>query len=189
MDESDKLDVCGLVLAGGRGSRMGGQDKGLVEYQDKPLVEHVIARVQARPIYISANRNQQQYQQYCDDVVGDEMPNYQGPLSGILSVMLVKKHDWYFVVPCDTPHLPDNLFQRLASYCSDHLLIAAHDGERLQALCVLIHCSQIDSLKVFMESGQRRVMTWLEGQACLAVDFSGDGDAFKNVNRTIGKGF
>ena len=191
MNEPTRLDVCGLVLAGGRGQRMGGRDKGFVEYEGYPLVKHVVDKIKSQvgSVYISANRNQQRYTSYCDAVINDELPDYQGPLSGILSVMCAKQHEWYLVVPCDTPCLPDDLLERLQIFQHQHKVIAVNDGERIQALCLLLHHSCVDSLKIFLEDGQRRVMSWLKAQSCHTVDFSGNVGAFKNVNRTTDKGF
>lgn len=77
-------DTSWVILAGGQASRMGGQDKGLIQLNGQPLVQHVIDKLapQTPTLLINANRNQSQYQQFAP-VISDEFPDYPGPLGGI----------------------------------------------------------------------------------------------------------
>ncbi|MGV6851646.1 MAG: molybdenum cofactor guanylyltransferase MobA [bacterium] len=178
--------VCGVVLAGGRGSRMDGRDKGLVCYQDKPLIERVLARLpySLGAVCISANRNLAQYRRYSECVVVDKQSTFEGPLAGIMAAMENKpEFEWFFVVPCDVPYLPENLLPRLWSARSQKKPVAASDGERLQGLCVLIHQDDLPGLKAYLNAGERRVMRWLNENQCIAVDFSDQKAAFKNINQ------
>lgn len=110
------MDVTGLILAGGRGSRMGSVDKGLQPFRGVPLVLHVLQRItpQVAHVMINANRNLPAYRTLCDTVVPDQIDGFPGPLAG-LQVGLSHCRTRYLVsVPCDAPFLPADLVVRLA---------------------------------------------------------------------------
>ena len=96
-----------LILAGGAGRRVDGQDKGLLLWRGKPLVEHVVARLkpQVDNLYISCNRNFEQYRRWADVLIADKRDNYQGPLAGIEAASSRITSDYLIVVACDTPLL------------------------------------------------------------------------------------
>jgi molybdopterin-guanine dinucleotide biosynthesis protein A len=104
-----------VVLAGGLGRRMGGADKGLIEYQGRPLIEWALAALasQVDEIFISANRNLDRYAAYGYRVLPDTLPDFPGPLAGVLAALEAVDTGWLLVVPCDTPHLPADLASRL----------------------------------------------------------------------------
>ncbi|MGC7405224.1 molybdenum cofactor guanylyltransferase MobA [Pandoraea pneumonica] len=107
--------ITGLILAGGRGQRMGGRDKGLQLYDGRPLAAHVLARLapQVGTVLISANRNHATYAALGADVISDETQDFAGPLAGMLSGLRAAKTEYVLVVPCDSPLLPDDLAVRL----------------------------------------------------------------------------
>ena len=109
-DRIKKEDITGLVLAGGKGSRMGGVDKGLVAFEDMPLVEHVIGilKPQCRTLVVSANRNEDVYAKYGYPVVTDDDKNFSGPLAGIAAALEIVKTPYMVVAPCDSPFLPSD---------------------------------------------------------------------------------
>ena len=116
----DKSQITGIVLAGGRGSRMGGVDKGLQLYNGMPLAKHAIQQLQPQvgTMLINANRNLDVYQtwgaQFSADVVVDELADFAGPLAGFLVGLQHCKTPFLMTVPCDTPRFPKNLVARLS---------------------------------------------------------------------------
>ena len=178
-----------LILAGGAGRRVDGQDKGLLLWRGKPLVEHVVARLkpQVDNLYISCNRNFEQYRRWADVLIADKRDNYQGPLAGIEAASSRITSDYLIVVACDTPLLPINLVDRLIQpLISDSppssQIAYAFDGNRDQYLCAAIHSSCLATLPLFLGSGQRAVRHWYKTHNAIAVDLSDEASAFENYN-------
>ena len=175
-------DVSCIILAGGEGKRVGGVDKGLLEFEGKALVEHVIDRVapQVDDIVISANRNKQRYQQYSDNVIGDESEQFLGPLAGISAAFDRCKHDLVLIVACDTPFLPTDIIEKFLSSKADAQLYIASSNEKWQ-LVMLIHKSLQGTVKQSLDNNQLRLMQWASSQRPEIIDFPDDA-AFKNFN-------
>lgn len=175
--------VTGIVLSGGRGSRMGHVDKGLVELDGKRLIEHVIDRIrdQVSELIISCNRNLDIYQQY-GTVVPDKIPGFPGPLTGILSASSEVSSPLCLVVPCDMPNLPEDLCPRLLSTLGTHQACIVHDGQRLQPLVALLKSEVAESIEEYLRSGNRSVMGWIERLDAVTLDFSDKPHAFDNIN-------
>ncbi|HIA09076.1 MAG TPA: molybdenum cofactor guanylyltransferase MobA [Chromatiaceae bacterium] len=183
---TDAQPVTGVILAGGRGQRMGGVDKGLVEYKGTPLIEHVIAVLspQVDELLINANRNIKIYEQYGYPIIADELPEYPGPLAGMLTCLGNATHDHVVFVPCDTPALPDDLVERLLHDMeqSGNRACFAHDGERAQPVIAMLRSSVQIPLAQYMACGQSKVMDWMQQIAATPVDFCDSRTAFANVN-------
>lgn len=178
-------DVAAVILAGGQGRRMGGADKGLVDYQGRPLVEWVLAALepQVGEIVISANRNLERYAAYGRRVLPDTLPDYPGPLAGVLAALEAVTAPWLLVVPCDTPHLPADLALRLlgAAYVEGAQLAVAEDDARIHHSCFLVHTDQREDLAAFLARGERAVRHWHAELSSTTVRF--DAAAFANLNR------
>jgi len=181
--------ITGLVLAGGRDSRVGGADKGLHELHGLPLVEHVLARLapQVGGLIISANRNQERYGALVPRIVGDAaLPSGKrcaGPLAGIQAGLAHAPTAWVVIVPCDAPQLPRSLVARLADAVNTRGTQAAcarADG-RLQPVFCLLATALGPSLTAHLEQGGRAVHGWLEEIRATAVDFE-DPMGFRNFN-------
>lgn len=178
------------VLAGGQGSRMGGLDKGMMSFQGKPLVQHVLERLKTQtdaPIILSANRSLEQYQVFGYPVVEDIDSGFQGPLMGLLSVLRVSPSPWTLCVPCDTPFLPKNLLvrfeQALAEQDPQHpwdILIAA-DPIQNHPVVALIRTALAEDLAAFLASGERRMMGWYRQHRWQTLAFT-QAQAFQNLN-------
>ncbi|HGM6310629.1 molybdenum cofactor guanylyltransferase MobA [Pseudomonas putida] len=113
----DALLPCSiLILAGGRGQRMGGRDKGLVAWQGEPLVAHVqrVVRPLSDDLVISCNRNQEAYRTYADQLVGDAEADFPGPLAGVIAGLKVARHEWMVVLACDAPLVDRDLIEALS---------------------------------------------------------------------------
>ena len=108
-------DITAAILAGGRGTRLGGADKGLEKLSGRPLVAHIIAALvpQCGTLLINANRNQPRYAAFGYPVVNDDNDDYLGPLAGMLSVLRAARTRHVLCVPCDAPLLPADLTTRL----------------------------------------------------------------------------
>ncbi len=180
--------ITGIILAGGRATRMQGQDKGLIELQQQPLIQHVINRLQLQvgSIHINANRNLDEYRQFGFPVFCDANQDFQGPLSGMLQGLhqLKEEHsDWIVCVPCDAPLLPLNLVACFAQALGEgnHLAVA-RDGKWIQPTFCMIHRSMLDSLENYITSGGRKTGDWLQQEKAVQVDFSTQKHAFVNIN-------
>jgi molybdenum cofactor guanylyltransferase len=182
----DPQEVTAVILAGGRGRRMGGRDKGLVEIGGKALIEHVISIIapQAGKLVINANRNGEEYRRYGYAVVSDSMSGYQGPLAGFASAMASAETPHIVTIPCDSPLLPDDLVQRLIDAMHDaHAQLAvAHDGERLQPVFALIGVRLLASLQQFLQRGDRKIDLWYAHHEMALADFSDCPNMFLNLN-------
>ena len=184
-----RSDITGLVLAGGRGSRMGGVDKGLQPWQGRPLVQHALQRLapQVGPLMVNANRNADAYRAFGVPVWPDEMADYPGPLAGFLAGLMHCSTPWLVTVPCDSPCFPDDLVQRLGHALreadADVAVAATHEGDRLQPQPVfcLLRVSLRDDLRAFLQEGGRKIDAWTGRQRQAVVCFD-DAAAFFNAN-------
>ncbi|HSP01098.1 MAG TPA: molybdenum cofactor guanylyltransferase MobA [Thioalkalivibrio sp.] len=179
--------LTGAILAGGRGMRMGGEDKGLLPLNGKPLAWHVIQALepQVGSLIINANRNRTDYEAFGYPVVCDHHDEYPGPLAGMAAALRHATTDWVQCVPCDTPGLPAQLVQRLRDALSNNpeaLIALPHDGERMQPLFVLLHRSLLPELDADIAAGRLAVGRWMRDHAHVEVDFSDCPQAFVNLN-------
>ena len=177
-------EIIGVVLAGGRATRMGGKDKGLQLLNGKPLWQHVAdalaSQVSAR--VLSANRHIDIYQRSGLPVYQDTLADYPGPLAGMLSVMQQDRGEWFVFCSCDTPFIPACLVERMVQQRGDSPVVWAHDGERDHPTIALIHRSLIPALQDYLAAGERRVMVFMRQSGGHSVDFSDLKSAFVNVN-------
>jgi molybdopterin-guanine dinucleotide biosynthesis protein A len=178
--------ITGLVLAGGRGSRLGGIDKGLLPINGLPMIEHVVGRLrpQVAEIIVSANRNIERYREFGWRVVADEVDDsYKGPLAGILSGLRGARTDWIVTAPCDAPLVSEQLVARLTAAVSGNTTaVVAHDGERMQQAFLLLNKSLIGDLATYLAGGERALGRWLRRQRFREVSFADRPQAFANVN-------
>ena len=178
------LDITGVVLAGGRATRMGGEDKGLLLLNGIPLWQHVVSRLakQVSRVALSANRNLDRYRASGLAVIEDTLNDFPGPLAGMLAVMQQTAADWFLFCPCDTPGIPSDLAARLASERKDAPAVWVTDGERDHPTIALIHRQVVPQLAAYLASGERRVMLFMRQAGGHAVDFSDCRSAFININ-------
>ncbi|OGT19500.1 MAG: molybdenum cofactor guanylyltransferase [Gammaproteobacteria bacterium RBG_16_57_12] len=178
--------ITGIILAGGKGLRMGGVEKGLLVLDGKPLIEHVIARIrpQVGPIIINANRHLDRYARYGYPLAQDLWPDFRGPLAGLLSALPLVRTPYILCVPCDAPFLPDDLTRRLmvALEAEQAQVSAATVAGDLQAVCFLARREALDDLQDYLGSGQRKVQDWLAARRLAITDFSDCAMAFANIN-------
>ncbi len=191
-------DITGLVLAGGRGTRMGGVDKGLQPFKGQPLALHALQRLQPQvgPCMLNANRSLPTYQSFGVAVHTDVLPDYAGPLAGFLTGLTHCTTPWLLTVPCDSPCFPADLAERMAATAmqtSAQIVLAAgpeagRDGSlhvRPQPVFALLHHSLLPSLQAFVAQGGRKIDAWTQQhpQALCRFDQPHDSPlAFANAN-------
>lgn len=190
--------ITGMLLAGGRGSRMGGVDKGLQPLHGLPLASHVLQRLrpQVGAVMINANRNLDLYRAMDVPVWPDELQGYAGPLAGFLTGLQHCPTPWLLTVPCDTPHFPADLAKRLiAALDATGAEIAMARGPepdgrggvvlRKQPVFCLLPTALLGSLKAFTSAGGRKIDAWTGSHHTAYADFDRPGDdplAFSNIN-------
>ncbi len=176
-----------IILAGGQGSRFNHTDKGLIQWQGKTLVEHVIERLepQSQQIIINCNRNLTSYQTMGFPTCQDEISGYQGPLAGVHAALPLATHPLLFISPCDTPRLPENLLNILQNGLHIHAVDAVYPSCQGQNhyLPMLIKTELGESLRQYLDSGQRSVKGWLNSINSIAIPFDDNPTAFININR------
>lgn len=187
----DAADITGLVLAGGRGTRMEGADKGLQLLGGQPLAQLALDRLrpQVGSVAISANRNLDAYRSMGVDVWTDSLADFPGPLAGFLAGLECCITPYLVSVPCDTPHFPLDLVTRLAKALDREgaeVAIAATssgDEQKLHPVFCLMRVEVADDLRSFIERGQRKVGKWTAMHRLAVVTFD-DAEAFANANTT-----
>ena len=188
--------ITAVILAGGRGARMGGADKGLQTFSGKPLVLHTLLRLkpQVSHLMISANRNLPAYESFGVPVVADttRMGEFVGPLAGFLTGLEHCKTPYLLTVPCDTPLFPQDLVARLAHALDESgadFAVASTPQENgdgsLHPVFCLMGTHLLANLRNFVDNGGRKITAWMAQQHGVQVPFNLPGDAvqaFYNVN-------
>lgn len=181
--------ITGVILAGGRGSRMGEVDKGLQALRGKPMALHVLERLrpQVGRVMINANRNLVRYREFGAQVFQDEMQGFPGPLAGLHAAMTHCPTAFLVTVPCDSPFLPLDLVPRLCDGMerqqADAAFAVSGDPEepQRQPVFCLARASLAPQLGAYLQSGGRRVNQWFATLNIAQVHFA-DEDAFRNIN-------
>ncbi|MDX2507754.1 MAG: molybdenum cofactor guanylyltransferase MobA [Gammaproteobacteria bacterium] len=180
------MQITGLILAGGRSSRMNGHDKGLLTLIDKPMIDYVIQKLkpQVKRILISANRHIEQYQQFGYEVLLDDYDDFRGPLAGMLRGLSHSKSEYLLTVPCDGPLLPADLAHRMLYFArKNHArAVIAFDGKYRQPTYNLVHRELLPAMSQSLEQNEHKLGKWLMDNGALELDFSDQKSAFINVN-------
>ena len=186
LSESRCKDVTAVILAGGRATRMGGVDKGLISVNDRPMIAWVIdaLRPQVADILISANRNRDDYAEFGYPVIDDGDDEFRGPLAGLASCMQVARTPYIALAPCDSPLLSGDLVPRLytALSATGSRIAVAHDGNRLQPVFALLESALLGDLTGYLDGGGRKIDQWYARHGNLTVDFSDVTESFANIN-------
>lgn len=187
-------DITGVVLAGGRGSRMGGADKGLQNFNGMPLALNALMRLQLQVGHcmLNANRNLAAYESFGVPVWPDGLSDYAGPLAGFLTALEHAETPWLATVPCDSPLFPLDMVGRLAETLvrenAEIAMVAARedDGQlRAQPVFCLLRTELLESLTRFTQGGGRKIDAWTAQHTTVLVPFDAAGDdprAFVNAN-------
>lgn len=186
LTDDERACITAVILAGGEGRRMDGEDKGLVQLAGRGMVAHVLAHIepQVGSIIINANRNRAAYAQYAHPVYSDELNGFQGPLAGVATALAHIDTPLLLSLPCDSPAPPDDLAARLyrGMQSAGADIAVAHDGHRAHPVFALLRRELLPSLNAYLADGERKIDLWFERHHGIAVDFSDEADAFLNVN-------
>ncbi len=186
MGNTEPRPVSAIVLAGGMARRFRGEDKGLLELAHHPLAGRVAERLvgHAAEILINANRNLARYARLGFTVVPDYLPEYPGPLAGLLSAARTAQKEWLLTVPCDAPFLPLDLVMQLHEYAvnSQVPLARAADETGTHFAIMLAHRDLMPDLERYVRDGGRQVSAWQELHPNETVYFGDDPYAFLNIN-------
>ena len=178
--------ITGLILAGGRGSRMGSVDKGLQPFKGTPMVAHVLARFQPQvdEILINANRSIDEYSAFGYRVIADAIDGFAGPLAGLHIGMTHATHPLVATVPCDSPFLPLDLIARLSNAMqkSNADLAVAKTFNQPHPVFCLVKTNLAPHLEAFLQSGQRKIDKWYATLNVVEVAFDDEEAAFSNIN-------
>ena len=183
-------NLTAIILAGGHGSRMGGLDKGLVPFDNNPLISYAINAVNPHvsEIIISANRSISQYEQFGYKVLKDEMVGGLGPLAGIYTGLLNCKTEYLISIPCDTPFLPANLATKLINSVHENNCNGAipytklNSGKKLFHPTVMLLRTELKkSLANYLNNGGRKIKIWTDAENFCEVLFHNE-KHFENLN-------
>ena len=148
-----------LILAGGRGQRMGGQDKGLLQWHGQPLIAHLHQRTRdlTDDLIISCNRNIDQYAPYADQLVHDQINDFPGPLAGIRAGLAVARHGHLMVLPCDVPRIDAQLLQDMRDTARQHpeKPLMLRQGEHWEPLLCIIPVALAEQFESAWNRGER----------------------------------
>lgn len=178
------MNYTALILAGGQASRMGGVDKGLVELAGQPLIARTLQALaaQSQPpgqILISANRHLQHYAAYGYPVLPDSLPDYPGPLAGLLTGMQAAPNQCLLMLPCDAVCLPADFAVRLLAALPGQQAVSASDAEQWHPSLLALQAGLLPMLQDYLTAGGRSIRGWLAGLQHDNVQFA---QPFPNLN-------
>ena len=178
------MKVTGIVLAGGKGTRMGSVDKGLQPLRGKPMVEWVLERLrpQVAEVVINANQNVASYEKYGHRVVSDQIGGFAGPLAGLHAGLGAVRHPLAVTVPCDSPFLPLDLVARLGKALGANDLAVAKTGDQAHPVFSLVRRAVQAHLAEFLAQGGRKIDAWYATLKVVEVSFDDEAGAFRNIN-------
>jgi molybdenum cofactor guanylyltransferase len=175
-----------VILAGGKGNRMGGRDKGLLEWRNRPFIEHILDKI--RPltdkILINANQNLEIYQQYGYPVIQDATPDYAGPLAGMLAALRVAHTPYILTLPCDAPLFSPAIITRFCDVYDEkkQRLYVAATTDGLQPVYAMISNTLTDNLQQYLAAGNHKVGHWMKINDAVRVDFDQMDSELVNIN-------
>ncbi len=187
MPAAHALPPCSiLILAGGQGQRMGGRDKGLIQWHGEPLIQHLqrLTRPLTDDLIISCNRNRQRYATFADRLVHDDECDFPGPYAGIRAALSVARHDFLLVMPCDTPLLDRELLQDLRRMATAHPDKPAmiRQGEQWEPLLCCIPTAHAPVFERHWQQGQRSPRQTLLELGAVAVQCQAHDPRLANLN-------
>ncbi|MCY1419564.1 Molybdenum cofactor guanylyltransferase [compost metagenome] len=174
-----------LLLAGGRGQRMGGRDKGLVPWRGRPLIAHIhdIVRPLTDDLIISCNRNQALYQPYADQLVGDAQPDFPGPMAGVLAGLARARHARLLVLACDAPLIDRALLEQLLHAAGPQPAAAmVRQAGQWQPMFSLVPKALLGALQTHWQQGERSLLRALLEHGVCPVDCPAEDARLSNFN-------
>jgi len=182
--------IAGLILAGGRGTRMDGADKALIMLGGETLLARTIARTrpQVGRLLLNAQGDPARFARHGLPVIPDPIGDHWGPLCGLLAGLEHLQARWPEIgwlasFPIDTPFLPLDLVAKLADALaggSSEIAMASAGGQ-LQPVCALWPVALAAPLRQALQQGLRKVEQFAQGYRLTTVSWP-EHD-FLNVNR------
>ena len=179
-----KYDLSVAVLSGGKSSRMNYEDKGLMEFNGFSVLSRIIkiSNKYSNDVFIIANNNMKDYEKLHPNLYSDILDNYQGPLSGIYTALSKCKNSYVIILPCDGPFIKEDYFEKLINSETDQPILVAKTGDRLQPVYARLDASLKEDLKVFLETGERKIDKWYTACGYEEIFFEQDDEMFININ-------
>lgn len=184
--KNQHTNVTGVILAGGLGRRMNHQDKGLVLYNNIPLMHYAITAMLpvVTELFINANRHHAEYRAFGLPIIADQSPDFEGPLAGILTALCHISGEILLVSPCDSPLVQAHHLQKLVTILleTQSEITVAFDGKQLQPVFLALKTTLKNNLDSYLKQGNRKIADWVKQQRFVEVDFSEDNAIFLNLN-------
>ena len=179
-----KYDLSVAVLSGGKSSRMNYEDKGLMKYNGISVLSRIVklSCKYSNDVFIIANNNVEDYEKLHPNLYSDILDNYQGPLSGIYTALSKCKNSYVIILPCDGPFIKEDYFEKLINSETDQPILVAKTGDRLQPVYARLDASLKEDLKVFLETGERKIDKWYTACGYEEIFFEQDDEMFININ-------
>lgn len=180
------MTIAGLVLAGGRSSRMGGADKAFLALGGKTLLARALDRLrpQVDRLWISANSAPERHAAFGAPVIGDAVEGFAGPLAGVHAGLLAARSEGFdrmATAAVDTPFFPVDLCARLAAGPDDEIAVASSGG-RAHPVFALWPTSLADDLEAALARGEFKAMAFIAERPRRIVAFDEAEDPFFNIN-------
>jgi len=179
-------DITAVILAGGKSSRLSGEDKGLMDFRGQEMINHVLVIVKPKvsEVLISANRNIDLYENF-GKVIADDLENFQGPLAGISKALKVCSTPYLLILPCDSPFVDDELIDDLISRMEETEvdICVAHDGSIMHATFAIINVNLSSNLEEFLLNGGRKMAIWYRQHNIERIDVSDRLQVLTNLNK------
>ena len=184
LSKLQKNEVSVGILSGGKSSRMGGNDKGLIDFYGKSVLSRIInlATNFSSDVFVVANNNLDKYSQIHPYVYTDILADFQGPLSGIYTAISKCKNKKLIILPCDGPFINDAYFKVMTSYKGSENIQVVKTGDRLQPVYARIDSSLLKNLENFLQSGERKIDKWYNSCGFDEICFDKNVEMFLNIN-------
>lgn len=182
---TDPAQMTGIVLAGGRNSRMGGEHKALLQWREQPFIAHIVARLHDQVGAVAINSNRPDlFEAQQLPVIEDPFAEQRGPLAGMLAGLRASQTPMVLFVPCDNPRISTQLAARLAAALrtADAEIAYATTRGGDHYLYALMHAQLADSIERYLRAGSSAVRSWYAQHRCCRVDFDDQAESFLNIN-------
>ena len=179
-----KDDLSIAVLSGGKSSRMNYEDKGLIEFNGFSVLSRIIeiSNKYSNDVFIIANNNLEEYKKLHPYLYSDILDNYQGPLSGIYTALSKSKNKYVIILPSDGPFVKEDYFEKFINYESDQHILVTKTGDQLQPVYARLESSLKENLRVFLETGERKIDKWYTACGYEEIFFEQNEEMFININ-------
>lgn len=177
-------DITGIVLAGGRNTRMDGCHKALLTWRQQPFIEHIVARLRPQVATLAINSNRPDlFAAQRVPLIADPFDEQRGPLAGMLAGLRFSRTPLVLFVPCDNPQLSFHLAARLATALAEADADIAYATTRDEHyLYALLRAQLAEDLEHFLHSDNGAVRQWYATQRCCRVSFDDEATHFININ-------